>query len=134
MTTLNDTFERELIQEGKGYESGSESLTYYTAFFYRNSAQQLQNLPEEILFGHFMTTLNDTFERELIQEGKGYESGSESFGKSLSNGLYRCSYNWYTITSCTTRRRPQEDVNTHQRGTTFKNALTSFIRGYTLLL
>ena len=50
----------------------------YTAFFCSNSAQQLQNLPEEILFGHFMTTLNVAFERELTQEDEGYDSGSES--------------------------------------------------------
>ena len=50
----------------------------YTAFFYSNSAQQLQNLPEEILFSHFVTTLNDTFERELAQEDESYESGSQS--------------------------------------------------------
>ena len=50
----------------------------YTSFFYSNSAQQLWNLPEEILFGHFMTTLNDIFERELTQEGEGYESWSKS--------------------------------------------------------
>ena len=43
----------------------------YTAFFCSNSAQQLWNLPEE-------TTLNDTFERELTQEDKGYESRSKS--------------------------------------------------------
>ena len=34
----------------------------YTAFFCSNSAQHLRNISEEILFGHFMTTLNDTFE------------------------------------------------------------------------
>ena len=33
----------------------------FTTFFYSNSAQQLQNLAEEILFGHFVATLNDTF-------------------------------------------------------------------------
>ena len=49
------------------------------------------------------------------------------------NGLHRCSHNWYTITSCTTSRC-QEDVNTHQRGTTINHALTSFIRGYGSLL
>ena len=37
----------------------------YTAFFHSNSTQQLQNLPEEALFGHFLTTLNNTFEIEL---------------------------------------------------------------------
>ena len=50
----------------------------YTDFLYSNSAQHLQNLPEEILFGCFMTTFNDTFQRELTQEDKGYESGRES--------------------------------------------------------
>ena len=30
MTTLNNTFERELTQEEKGYESGSESLSIPT--------------------------------------------------------------------------------------------------------
>ena len=50
----------------------------YTAFFHSNSTQQLQNLPDEILFGHFMTTLNDTFEIEFTQEDEGYESGNES--------------------------------------------------------
>ena len=50
----------------------------YTAFFCSNSAQQWQNLPEEILFGHFMTTLNDTFKRELTQEDEDFESISES--------------------------------------------------------
>ena len=35
-------------------------------------------MSEEVLFSHFMTTLNDAFERELTQEDKGYDSGSES--------------------------------------------------------
>ena len=39
---------------------------------------QLWNLPEEILFGHCVNTLNDTFEIELAQEDEGYEKGSES--------------------------------------------------------
>ena len=34
----------------------------YTAFFCNNSVQHLRNISEEILFGGFMTTLNDTFE------------------------------------------------------------------------
>ena len=50
----------------------------YTAFFCCNSSLQLLNQPEEIIFGHFVTTLNDTFEWELAQEDEGYESGSKS--------------------------------------------------------
>ena len=49
----------------------------YITFFCSNSAQQLRNI-SEILLGHFMTTLNDAFERELKLEDEGYESGSES--------------------------------------------------------
>ena len=51
----------------------------YTAFFYVNYTQQMWSLPEEILFGHFVTTLNDAFETELAQEDDGYDSGSERF-------------------------------------------------------
>ena len=51
----------------------------YAAFFYSDFTQQIRNLPEEILFGCFVTTLNDAFEAELAQEDEGYESGSESF-------------------------------------------------------
>ena len=47
----------------------------YTAFLHSHSTQQL---PEEILFNHFMTTLNDTFEIKLTQEDEGYDSRSES--------------------------------------------------------
>ena len=34
----------------------------YTAFFCCDSAQQLRNISEEILFSGFLTTLNDHFE------------------------------------------------------------------------
>ena len=49
----------------------------YTAFFCSDSAQQLQYI-EKVLFGHFMTTLNDAFEWKLALEDIGYESRSES--------------------------------------------------------
>ena len=49
------------------------------------------------------------------------------------NGLYSCSHNWHTITSCTPSRSP-EDVNAYQTGNTFNCTLTRFIRGYTSLL
>ena len=51
----------------------------YAAFFYSNHAQWIQNLPEEILFGHFVTTLSDAFKTELAQKDEVYESGSENF-------------------------------------------------------
>ena len=50
----------------------------YTDFFCCDSTQQLRNMSEEVLFGCFITTLNDTFERELAQEDDRYESGNKS--------------------------------------------------------
>ena len=50
----------------------------YTAFLCSNSSQHLQYIQEEILFSHFMTTLNDAFKWELTLEDIGYESGSVS--------------------------------------------------------
>ena len=50
----------------------------YATFFYSDSALHLQYIEEEILFGHFVTTLNDAFEQELASEDIGYKSGSES--------------------------------------------------------
>ena len=40
----------------------------YTAFFCSDSAHQLRNQPKEIIFSHFVATLNDTLEQELTQE------------------------------------------------------------------
>ena len=49
-----------------------------TQLSFAMTVQQLRNISEEVLFSHFVTTLNDTFKRKLAQEDKGYESGSES--------------------------------------------------------
>ena len=38
----------------------------------------LCNQPHDVLFGHFMTTLNDAFERELALTDEGYVSGNET--------------------------------------------------------
>ena len=51
----------------------------YAAFFYTTSMHLLCQQPEEVLIGHFMTTLNAAFESKLMLEAKGYESGSENF-------------------------------------------------------
>ena len=50
----------------------------YGAFFYTTSMLLLHNQPEEVLFGHFMTMLNDAFDRELVLADEGNESGSET--------------------------------------------------------
>ena len=51
----------------------------YNAFFYTTSMHLLCKQSDEVLFGHFMTTLNATFESKLALEEEGYESGSENF-------------------------------------------------------
>ena len=50
----------------------------YSAFFYSTSTYTLCQQPDEILFSHFMTTLNAAFEWQLALEDEGYESGSDT--------------------------------------------------------
>ena len=51
----------------------------YNAFFYSTSTHLLHQQSDEILFSHFVTTLNAAFESKLALEDKVYESGSENF-------------------------------------------------------
>ena len=51
----------------------------YNVFFYSTSTCLLCQQYDEVLFSHFMTTLNVAFESKLILEDEGYESGSENF-------------------------------------------------------
>ena len=51
----------------------------YNTFFYTTSMHLLCQQSEEVLFGHFMTTLNASFESKLALEDEGYESGSDNF-------------------------------------------------------
>ena len=51
----------------------------YNAFFYTTSTHLLHQQSEEVLFSHFMITLNAAFESKLTLEDEGYESGSENF-------------------------------------------------------
>ena len=69
----------------------------YTAFFCSNSAQQLWNRSEEIIFGCFVTTLNDVFEWEIVWEGEGYENGSKSLN--IHTPLQRAPFLYHVSTS-----------------------------------
>ena len=51
----------------------------YNAFFYSTSTHLLCHQSDEVLFGHFMATLNAAFESKFTLEDEGYESGSENF-------------------------------------------------------
>ena len=58
---------------------GSTIEQVYNTFFNSTSMHLLCQQPDEVLFGHFMTTLNATFESKISLEDEGYESGSENF-------------------------------------------------------
>ena len=49
----------------------------YNTFFYSTSMHLLSQQSDEILFSHFMTTLNTAFESKLALEDKGYDSGNK---------------------------------------------------------
>ena len=51
----------------------------FNAFFYSKSTYILCQQSHEILFVHFMTMLNATFDSKLLLEDEVYESSSESF-------------------------------------------------------
>ena len=51
----------------------------YNAFFYSTSTHLLCQQWDEVLFSHFVTTLNAAFKSKLTLEDEGYESSSENF-------------------------------------------------------
>ena len=51
----------------------------YNAFFYSTSTHLLCQQSDEVLFSHFMITLNAAFKSKLTLEDEGYESSSENF-------------------------------------------------------
>ena len=51
----------------------------YIAFFYSISMHLLCQQSDEILFSHFVITLNATFESKLALEDEDYDSGSDNF-------------------------------------------------------
>ena len=55
---------------------GIASEHIYTHFFWTNSSHTLCQLPEDILFGHFIIALNAAFTQQLSLADEGYESGS----------------------------------------------------------
>ena len=58
---------------------GTTTEEVYSAFFYTTSTYIIHQQSDEILFSHFMTTLNAAFELKLALEDEGYMSGSENF-------------------------------------------------------
>ena len=56
----------------------------YNAFFYSTSTHLLFQQSDDVLFGHFVTTLNAAFKSKLALEDEGYESSSENIPTPLS--------------------------------------------------
>ena len=50
----------------------------YSTFLYSTATHTLCQQPDEILFSHFMTTLNAAVEQQLALADEGYESGSDT--------------------------------------------------------
>ena len=63
----------------KAYMLSSTIEQVYNALFYSTPMHLLCQQSDEVLFSHFVTTLNATFESKLALEDKGYESGSKNF-------------------------------------------------------
>ena len=58
---------------------GSTINKVFNAFFYSTSTHLLHQQSDEILFGHFVTTLNAAFKSKVTYKDKGYQSSSENF-------------------------------------------------------
>ena len=50
----------------------------YTTFFYSSASHTLHQQSDEILFGHFVITLNAAFDQQLSLADEGYERGSDT--------------------------------------------------------
>ena len=57
---------------------GRATEEVYTTFFCSSSSHTLCQQYDETLFGHFMITLNATFDWQLLLADEGYENGSDS--------------------------------------------------------
>ena len=57
---------------------GMATEEVYFTFFYSTSTHTLCQPSGEILFGHFMTTLNAAFDQQLLLADEGYESSSDT--------------------------------------------------------
>ena len=63
----------------KAHVLNSAIENVHNAFFYSTSMYLLHQHSDELLFSHFVTSLNAKFESKLALKDEGYESGSENF-------------------------------------------------------
>ena len=63
----------------KAHILSSATDQVFNAFLYSTSTHMLHQQSDEILFGHFVSTLNAAFKSKLALEDEGYESSLENF-------------------------------------------------------
>ena len=98
----------------KAHTLGSTTEEVYRTFFYMPSAHTLCQISDKILFGHFVTMLNATFEQKLALEDEGYESSSENFNIPTPlrrtskihhiSSIENASFDPVLVTPCSTRQ------------------------------
>ena len=98
----------------KVYVLSSTIEQVYNAFFYSTSTHLLFQQSGEILFIHYMTTLNAAFESKLALEDEGYESGSENFN--IPTSLRRTS-NFHHVSSVESASFDPDPVTPWSTGT-----------------
>ena len=96
----------------------------YNAFLHSTSTHLLHHQSDDILFSHFVTTLNTAFESKLALEDKGYESGSENFNIRTPlrrtskihhiSGLQNVSFDVDPVTPCSTCTRESHCRHVHR--------------------
>ena len=94
----------------KAYVLSSAIEQLYNAFFYTTSKHIPWQQSDEIIFSHFMTTLNAAFESKLVLEDEGYESDIENFNmptplrrtSRIHHGLSDENISFYPVTPCST--------------------------------
>ena len=85
------------------------------AVFYSTSTHLLNQQSGEILFAHFMTTLNATFESKLALEDEGYESGSENFNiPTPLRSVENVSFDPAPVTLCNTGTTQSPHIPVHR--------------------
>ena len=57
---------------------GIASECVYTTFFWTPMSHTLHQLPEDVLFGHFVIALNAAFTQQLSLADEGYKNGSNT--------------------------------------------------------
>ena len=102
---------------------GRATECVYTTFFYSHSSHTLHRQSDEILFGHFVITLNAAFDQQLSLADEGYESGSDTIDlptplrKTLRihhvSSMEHASFDPVPVTPHSTPQTPPRPVHRH---------------------